>query len=167
VSTEWIENTFPTDDPETSQEALERCILGDFGPESVHATLDDLVEHAQQAPVFRELLLQVCNELLAQAWYATDANRFRERRILIGLFLIIRRIPLKAVAHQLRHWFDRHSPLLESDELDHGLGFAALCAIYLIEGERSEPDRLWWERHRGSEIWRPKIAEVERFTIRS
>jgi hypothetical protein len=166
VSTEWIENTFPMDDTEASQEALERCILGDFGPESVHATLDDLVEYSQQAPVFCELMLEVCNKLLTRSWFAHDANRVHERRILIGLFLIVRRIPLRSTLHQLRHWFDRHSALLESDEVDHGLGFAALCAIYLIEGERSSQDRLWWEQYSISDVWRSKIREVERFTVR-
>jgi len=168
MTTEWIEISFPTDDPEAFIEALERCILGDFGPGSVHATLDDLVDYAQQTPSFRGRLLLTCDELFANEWFAPDANLRRERKILIGLLPIIRRVPLVDVVDSLRDWFDRHAErLLEEDLGGPSLGSAILSAILAIEGERTPEIQIWWDRYAGSDAWSSKIKEIERYTIRS
>jgi hypothetical protein len=145
---DWISVPFPTDDPEAFTEALERCILGDFGP-----TLDALVDHARETPVFRGCLLMSCEDILMNDWDDGDQDALREQRILIGVFNIAMRVPIDLAATVVQDWFDRHSAALAKSELTRLLGGQALSVLRRVEPEPSSELLAWWALLMDMPVW--------------
>ncbi len=162
MAKEWIAQQFPINDPEAFIEALERSILGEFGPADAAdgATLDDLIEHAKLTPIFRGCLLDACEREFSLPWPECDRPEGREHKILVGLLALVSRIPLDGAWDTISDWFYRHAHMLEESDQGLALGVMALGVLKIVDPGLSPETCQWWLRYATSEAWALTVANL-------
>lgn len=162
MAKEWIARQFPTDDPETFIETLERCILGEFGPADGDegATLDELIEHAKLTPAFRGCLLDVCEREFSLPWPECDRPATREHKVLVGLLALALRVPLEGIWGAVSCWFDRHAHMFEESSAGLHLGWMVLGVLASLDPGPSQENRSWWLKYETTESWAQIVLEL-------